>query len=249
MEQTVVVGEAIAGRTAEVRKRLRILANDLERNMFDLGELFLEAQEKHYAQSWGYESLGDYAQTELGVKSRRAQYLSRIVKVMRICGIKRADYAPTGVSKLRSICSLDPESTYFNQETKEHESMAEHITALVAEGPELSTKEVEEKVAALKGQVGDDALITRSYTVTRSCYENVIQRCFEAVRKKLGSAGRDETGQAKEYTDGVCLEALCADFLSDPRNFMEEEDCSHDQLEVTVEEDQTNTGLQVPSEQ
>jgi hypothetical protein len=73
-------------------------------------------------------------------------------------------------------------------------------------------------------------------------------RCFESIRRHLGSAGRDETGKAKEYSDGKVIESLCAEWNADPRNFLEEPDESKQQIEVSLEENQTNTGLQVPSE-
>lgn len=244
MEPITIVGDAVAGQSATLRSRLRLLAQDITRNTFDLAEAFLEAQETRCYAQWGYESIGEYAETELGVKQRKCQYLARIARTMRVCGIKRLDYEPAGLTNLRIITTLDPEGTYFNQETRAHESMAEHITELVAEAPELSTKEVEAEVNRLLGMDGENAMVHKSYSVTKSCYENTIQRCFEAVRMRLGSAGRDDTGAAKEYNDGAVLEALCAEYLADPRNFMEEPDESRVQTEVPLEEtnDQASEG-------
>ena len=228
-------GEAVAGRQATVRNTLLKLTEDLNRHTFDAAELLYEAQENRYFAQWGFDSFGDYAEQELGLKMRKSQYLSRIVKVMNICGIKRSDYEPAGVTKLRLITTLNPEEKYFNQETKQHEDMAEHITSLVAEAPELSTKEVEDRVAHLKGMDGDNAMVTKSYSVTRSCYENTVKRCFESIRKILGSKGRDETGIAIDYPDGAVLEALCSEWNADPRNFLEESDCNQDQIEIPTE--------------
>lgn len=233
MDPIAIVGEAVAGRTAEVRKQMQSLASDLQRNTFDIAELALEAQEKHYFLQWGYESLGEYGELELGIKHRKLQYLAHITKVCREAGIKRTDYEPAGVTKLRSITSLDPGATYFDQEAKQHEPMVEYIVALVAEAPELSTKEVDERVAHLKGMDGPNAMLTKSYSVTKSCYEDVILPCYESIRKRLGSAGRDDTGQAKEYSDGTVLECLCAEWNADPRNFLEETDEA--QIEVPEE--------------
>ena len=130
--------------------------------------------------------------------------------------------------------------------------MVEYIVELIAEAPELSTTEIDERVAHLKGMDGENAMVTKSYSVTRSCYENTVQRCFEEIRKRLGSAGRDEEGRAVEYSPGVCIEALCADFLGDPRNFLEDEDCSKEQIEVQEESNVgttgTTSGLDIPQE-
>jgi hypothetical protein len=242
MEHIAILGETIAGRAATVRKQMASLSTDLQRNTFDIAELALEAQEHGYFREWGYDSFGEYGEQELGIRHRKLQYLARICKVTKACGIQRADYQPAGITKLRSICSLDPDTSYFNTETKLHEDMAEHITALIAEAPELDTKEVEERVAHLKGLDGDNAMLTKSYSVTKSAYESTVKRCFEAVRMRLGSAGRDDTGAAREYTDGNVIEALCAEFLSDPRNFLEESDESQVQIELPEETNVRTTG-------
>jgi|SRR5271157_1665879 len=246
MENISIVGEAIAGQQAKslaLRKRIKILAGDVQRYTFDLAEALLEAQETRCYLGWGFDSLPDYAEIELGLKARKSQYLSRIAKVMRDCGIKRADYEPVGVTKLRSITSLEPSTTFYDADEKKHVPMVELITELVAEAPELGTVEVDERVAHLKGMDGENAMVTRSYSVTKSCYENTIQRCFELVRRRLGSAGRDGTGQAREYSDGAVLECLAAEFLADPRNFLEETDESHEQVEIPMEESNAGNTL------
>ena len=236
-----IVGENIAGRQQSVRRTLIKLSEDINRNTFDCAELLFEVQENKYYLGWKFESLPEYAATELNLKPRKSQYLARIARVMHACGIKRSDYEPAGITNLRMVSTLNPDSTYFNQETKTHESMAEHITELVAEAPELSTKEVEAEVNRLLGMDGENTMVHKSYSVTKSCYENTIQRCFEAVRMRLGSAGRDDTGVAKEYGDGAVLEALCAEYNADPRNFLEETDESRAQTEVPLEETNDHT--------
>jgi len=235
-DPTVIIGEAVAGQSAALRKRMRILAADLTKHTFDIAEAFFEAQETRCYAEWGFASLPEYAELELGIKQRKSQYLARIVRVCRACGVKRADYEPAGITNLRTITMLDPDSTYYNREEKQHEPMVEHIVRLIAEAPELSTKEVDAEVQRLMGNTGENAMITRMYRVTVSAYENTILRCFESIRKHLGSAGRDETGKAKEYSDGKVIESLCAEWNADPRNFMEEGDESHVQFEVPLEE-------------
>lgn len=230
-----IIGEAVAGQQSALRKRMLLLAQDLTKNTFDLAEAFLQAQESRCYMEWGFESLGDYAALELGIKHRKAQYLARIVRVCRECGIARKDYQPIGVSKLREITSLDPDTTFFNADTKEHEPMVDHIVELVANAPELSTIEVETEVARLKGMTGENSMVLRVYKVTRSAWDHVVEPCFEAIRKRMGSAGRDTEGKAKEFPDGKVIENLCAEYNADPRNFMEEPDESGVQIEVQEE--------------
>jgi hypothetical protein len=240
-----IVGEAVAGREAKsiaLRKRMLLLSTDLTKNTFDLAEAFLEAQESHCYLEWGFDSIGDYASLELGMKHRKAQYLARIVRVCRECGVARKDYEPVGVTKLREITTLEPGDTFYNSEEKKHEPMVEHIVRLIAEAPENSTVELEEEIKRLKGMTGENAMVTKSYSVTLSAYENVVKRCFESIRKRLGSAGRDGTGAAKEYTDGNVIECLAAEYNSDPRNFMEETDESHEQIEIPEESNVRDSG-------
>ncbi len=239
MEPIAIVGEAVAGREAKLealRKRIRALASDVERNTFDLAEAFFQAQESHCYAEWGFESLGEYASLELGIKHRRAQYLAKIVRVCRACGVARKDWEPAGTSKLRVITGLDPESSFFNSETKLNEPMVEHIVRLIAESPELTTVEVEEEVQRLMGNVGENAMVTKSYRVTKSAYENTVKPALEAMRKHLGSAGRDGTGIAVDYPDGKCFEYILRDWMNDPSNFMEDSDESNEQIETTTEE-------------
>jgi hypothetical protein len=246
-------GEQVAGQEASVRRDLLRLTTDINVHTFDVAELLNLVQEGRLYLKWKFESFADYAEQELGLKVRKAEYLSRIVRVCRECGIKRADYEPAGVTKLRLITTLNTEEKFFDTVEKKLVPMVECITDLVAEAPELSTKEIEERVAHLKGQDGDNSMVTKSYSVTRSCYENTVKRCFEVIRRHLGSAGRDGTGVALEYSDGAVIEALCAEYLGDPRNFLEESDCSKDQVEVpleasSVQDTGTTTSVDIPTE-
>ena len=232
---TAIVGEAVAGQSATLRKLIKRLSGDLTKYTFDLAEAFLQAQESRCYHQWGFESLGEYAEIELGIKHRRAQYLARIARVCRDSGVTRADYEPAGVTKLRSITVLNIKTTHFNQETKQHEPMVDHIVRLIAEAPELSTAEVEAEVQRLMGNTGDNAMIPRMFKVTNSAWDGTVAPAIEAMRKQLGSTGRDDEGKATEYSLGTCIEYICRDWLNDPENFLEEPDESRVQIEVPLE--------------
>lgn len=234
-------GETVAGAQAALRKRIRELAKDLSRNTFDIAEAFFQAQETRCYLEWGFESMGEYSELELGIKHRRAQYLAHIVRVMRACGVPRKDYEPVGVTKLREITTLRADGTFFNPDTKEHELLVDHIVRLVAEAPENSCLEVEEEVARLKGMTGENAMVVRSYKITRSAWDNTMEPAMELMRKQLGSKGRDDSGKAVDYPDGKCLEYICREYLNDPSNYMEESDESKVQIEVPIEEQRENT--------
>lgn len=209
-------GEIVAGRAAEVRAQLNNLVGTIKEATFDMAALLVEA--KKYATSWGFTSVIDFGVQELGLKTRKVQYLIQIVEVCALVGVKRADYEPVGISKMREICTLDPEGYYFDPEAKTNVPMAEIIADLIAEARDMTVAEVEATVRKYKGQTGDDLPVTKSYKTTKSAYENVISTAFEKARMLLGSAGRDAEGNAKDYSDGVCLEVICADWLADPNH-------------------------------
>jgi hypothetical protein len=82
----------------------------------------------------------------------------------------------------------------------------------------LTVEQTKEEVARLKGQSGANRQVIRSCGMSLSTWENVVKPAYELARMKLGSAARDDGGNAVEYSDGVCLEVICAEFLADPNN-------------------------------
>jgi hypothetical protein len=216
VNEQVVVGETIAGRCAKVREQLKYLSTDVKASTLDLAELLFEAQENGYPAAWGFASLSDYAAKELGLKERKAQYLARIVKVTRTVGLKREQYEPAGISKLREICSLDPEGTYYNAVEHVNEDMAEHIVRLILDHDKLNVDQTKLECARLKGQVGKDRRVIRSYSTDITTWTNVISEAIEKARRYLGSQGRNAEGNAVDYSEGACYECICAAFNADP---------------------------------
>ncbi len=218
MTDQVIVGEAVAGRAASVRRELLRMSADINRSVFDVAELLYEAQEGNYTLGWGFASLPDYAAKELGLKPRKAQYLTRITKVCRAVGLKRAQYESSGISKLREICTLDPEGSFFNKDTRLNESLDEHIVRLILDSDKMNVEQVQLEIARLKGQTGKDRRVLRSYSTDITTWENVISPAVELARRILGSKGRDDEGNAKDYTEGECYEVICAAFNADLNN-------------------------------
>jgi hypothetical protein len=224
-----IVGEQVAGRAAHVRKKLMMLVGDVNEATFDMAELLYEAVEGNLPQQWGYDDIYDYGETELGLKERKIQYLVRIVTVCTAVGLKRESYEPAGVSKLREITRLDPQGSFFNPETKTPEPLNEHIVDLITDAEKYTGKELLEEVRRLMGQTGGNRPVTKVMSWTEDTYNNVIVPAQELARKRLGSAKRDEQGNAVEYTDSVVEELIHVEFLVDPNNQPEPE-------EITMEE-------------
>ena len=217
MNEQVIVGEAIAGRAAKVRRQLFDLSADVKASTFDMIELLCEAKSNGYPLQWGFASVLDYGTKELGLKERKVQYLTRIGTVCKAVGLTREQYEPAGTSKLREITMLDPEGSYFNTAEHTNEDMAEHIVRLILDSDKMTVEEVKEEVARLKGQVGKDRRVIRSYSTDITTWTNTISAAIEKARKYLGSKGREkETGNATEYSEGECYECICASFNADP---------------------------------
>src|ERR1700722_3259131 len=125
MHEQQVVGEAIAGRSAQVRKELASMMLSLNVSTFDMIVLLAEAQENNYPHRWGFSSLVDYGVKELGLHKRKVQYLSRIGFVTKAVGLKRKQYEPAGTVK-RSVTPLfDPEGSSWNKDEKVSEPLDE----------------------------------------------------------------------------------------------------------------------------
>lgn len=216
MDNVAIYGEQIAGRAASVRKTLNALNKNIEHTLFDCAELLYEAQSNHYFSQWGFKNLSEYARQELHMKPRRAQYLSRIVYVCRTVGLKREDYDKVSVSKLREIATLEPEQTWFNPETRKNEPLYDAVLDLIVEANNLTLDQVKKVVALHKGQVGPDRRVLRTYSTNESAWDNIIKPAMELTRRRLGSAGRDDAGNAKEYHDGAIIEMWAAEVLADP---------------------------------
>jgi hypothetical protein len=212
MSEAVMVGEQVAGRAARVREKLKDLTSDIKASTFDVADLLFEAQENNYPAKWGYSSTYEYGKEELGLKRRKIEYLLRITKVCHQVGLKRERYEPSGVSKLRAITTLDPEGKYWNTAEHVSEPLDEHIVRLILDSDKLNVEQVELEVCRLKGQVGKDRRVIRSYSTDITTWTNVISEAIEKARKVLGSKGRDEAGSAREYSEGECYECICAAF-------------------------------------
>ena len=226
-----IYGESVAGRAATVRKDLIRLTASMQHSTFDLADLFYEAQANAYFLQWGFASLGEYSTKELGIKERKAQYLARIVKVCRDVGVARKDYEPAGISKLREISTLDPDGFYFDKEKSTNLPLDEIIVDLILDAPDMTMHQVKDRVDILKGQIGENKQVVRSFGCTQSCWDNTISKALELAAKNLGSAGRDDSGTAIEYSEGAKWEIICQSYLQDPNNNLDESDESGEQVD------------------
>lgn len=214
---TMVIGDVIAGEGAKVRGQLETLISSVTKSTFDIGALLSRVKNGKFYVSWGFNTFREYVDT-IELKPRKAQYLVRIYDVMDQVGVERKVYEPLGLAKLREITSLDPDGKWTNPENGEETPLRDFIVGFVERAGTLSLEDIRQHVRTLKGLVGENDLVWENYCIKRSVHEEIVNKAKELARRNLGTKGRDEEGEAIEYSDGACLEAWCVEYLNDPNN-------------------------------
>lgn len=224
MTNAVLIGEAVAGESAQTRNELESLVNGVNKSNFDIGELLLKIRSNGYYTNWGFNTFYEYTES-IKLKRSKAEYLSRIPKVMAQVGIERTKYEPLGTAKLRIITSLKPEETWVNPETKEETPMSEFIVGFVEKGEAMELEEIKSHVRLLKGLFGDNELVWLNVCVKKAAMDETIRPALELAKNFLGSSGKDEDGMSKDASDGAALEMVAVEYLNDPKNnVMKEEE-------------------------
>lgn len=219
MPDTVIVGEAEAGRATQVRRTINKLISTANSSTFDLAELLFEAKSKNFYAGWGFESFSKYVKS-LDFKVAKSYYLVRIVENMKAAALERAQYEPVGLAKLRIISRLKPDTEYNGTPV----SML--IRELTLKATDMSLEEVQFEVDTILGLTEDESMVWLNIRCKKSAREDVIKPALALAKKHLGTKPADgvegEEGQQKDESDGRALEMICANFLADPNYAIEE---------------------------
>lgn len=202
---------------AALRDNLEKLIKSIDKNTFDVAEALHKVKVNNYYVEWGFDSYKSYL-FSLNMKISKAQYLTKIVGVMESLSIPRAAYEPVGVTKLREICTLDPNGFYFNQEKNLNEPLAGYIIGLVTKGADMSIEELREHIAILKGLTGEDELVFMNFKVKKIVKEKVILPALALAQANIGSVAKDDEGNSIDASPSRALELILADYLSNPAN-------------------------------
>jgi hypothetical protein len=209
MADTVIVGDIEAGRATTVRRAINKLVAANNTSTFDLAELLYEADSKNYYAGWGFESFSKFAKS-LAMKYTKAYYLRKIVFNMKAAGLEREQYEPVGLTKLRIISRLKPETEYNGT------PVSLLIRELTLKAGQMSPEEVQYEVDSIMGLTEDESMVWVNIKVKKLARENVIKPAFEKAKKHLGTTpSPEEEGQHVDATDGRALEMICANFLAD----------------------------------
>jgi hypothetical protein len=215
VSQTVIVGEAVAGEAAQVRRQLEDLINRANRSAFDIGELLHTIRKNHYYETTTFQ---DYTKG-LSIKPRKAQYLRRIAEVFEAVGISRDRYEGLGLAKCREIASLDPEATWTNPNNPESQTpMREFIAGFVEQGNDLSLDQIKQHVRTLKGLTGENDIEVVHWPFIRSVLDNIIMPTVELTRRNIGSVAKDDEGISQDASISRCVEVWAIEYRNDVQN-------------------------------
>lgn len=210
--EQVIVGDAVAGESAQTRAALEQLIEHTNRSNFDIADLLHRIKSRGFYAP--YNTFDEYGAT-LKIKRRKRQYLVKMAETFATVGIPRTQYEPLGIARCRAITSLDPAKTWRNPETGEETPLREFIATFVDQGDGLAMETLQQHVRTLKGFTGENDLVWLNFCVTRSAAENTIRPALEKMKGLIGSAGKDDEGISKDASEGAALEAMAVEILND----------------------------------
>ena len=236
LDEQVIVGDEDMSRAALVRRRINKLIKESNSSTFDLMDLLHEAKIKLMFQGWGFDSFSKFAKS-LDIRYTKCFYLVAIKQNMAAAGLEREQYEPVGMTKLRMISRLDPESEYNGT------PVSLLIRELTLKAKEMEPDEVQLEVDTILGLTEEESMVWMNIRVKNMAKENVILPALRKIKRFMGQQ-KDEDGEYHDATDGAALEMMAANMLSDP-NF----DSPDDEVVTEATADvQDNTGLESVSE-
>jgi hypothetical protein len=206
MEETVLVGEAVAGQAAQARQRLEHLIGAANQNLFDIGEELYKVKDGRLYQP-EFNTFREYI-LSLKFKESRARYLARIFEVMNSLNIQRSKYEPLGTTRMREITSLDPKGEWINPDNGDKYAIKDFIIKFVDAGETIPIDDLRRHVRTLKGFIGENDLTHVTFTMKRSAYEKNVRPALEKVKLLMGTGPKDEEGNAELPSDGAALEIM-----------------------------------------
>jgi hypothetical protein len=125
--------------------------------------------------------------------------------------LKRAEYEPVGLTKLRLISRLKPAGEFNGT------PMPLIIRELTLKAINMKPEEVQFEVDTIMGQTDDDSMVWINFKVKKSAREDVIKPALALIKKNCPESQLvDEDGNVTEMSDGAALEMMAANLLGDP---------------------------------
>ena len=133
-------------------------------------------------------------------------------------GIKRTEYEPVGIAKLREITSLTPGEVWKNPETSAETPITVFIQGMVEGHKDLSLETIKGHVKTLKGLTEENELVWLQFYIKKSVLDNVLRPALELAKAHIGSVGKDDEGISQDATDGSAIEVIAIEYMNDPQN-------------------------------
>jgi hypothetical protein len=236
-DEQVVVGDVEAGRSARIKREVLKLIKGVSASSFDLADLLYEIKSKNFFSEWGFTSYSQYLKSlsEQGMKYSKAYYLYRVTENGVSAGLKREEYEPVGLTKLRLITRLKPAGEYNGV------PMPLVIRELTLKALTMTPEEVQFEVDTILGQTEDDAMVWMNFKVKKLGRENVIKPALALIKKHCPESQLvdEETGAVTEMSDGAALEMMAANILADPNFNTEDESQTEESLSIAETADGT----------
>ena len=227
-DEQVIVGEAETGRASRIKKEVTKLIKGVSSSSFDLADLLYEVKSNNYHVGYGFTSFSQYLKSlaEIGMKYSKGYYLFRITENGASAGLKRAEYEPVGLTKLRLISRLKPAGEFNGT------PMPLIIRELTLKAINMTPEEVQFEVDTIMGQTDDDSMVWINFKVKKSAREDVIKPALALIKKNCPESQLvDEDGNVTEMSDGAALEMMAANLLADP-NYNTEPEQTDESLSV-----------------
>ena len=240
MEEQVVVGDVEAGRAAKIKKEVNRLIKGVSSSSFDLADLLYEIKSKNFHNEWGYTSFSQYLKSlvEHGMKYSKAYYLYRVTENGVSAGLKREEYEPVGLTKLRLISRLKPAGEFNGV------PMPLIIRELTLKAVNMTPEEVQFEVDTIMGQTEDESMVWMNFKMKKLARENVVKPAIALIKKHCPESQLvDEDGNVTEMSDGAALEMMAANLLGDPNYNTEPETETSKATENSVSNDGRNSCL------
>lgn len=181
-----------------------------------IAELLTEIKEKKYWEVWGFNSLGDYIEKELGFTSVKGRYLINVfTKFHKELGMDKEDLRRYEWSKLAVIFRIATPTNYKNLLQKTRDLSIRELTEYVKDIKESETDK--EQFSNIRFKVNNEQLAT-------------INLALQEAQSITGS----EKG-------GNLLELICAEFLSHRIN----DESLYDYLHRIIRTIEANIGVKL----
>jgi hypothetical protein len=173
-------------RAHDVRVRLRDAAHQVQSGFATIADLLYEAWDNKYYRHWGYSNFHSFAEKELDIKGRKADFLVSTAKTLKRLGIPWDKVEHIGWRKLGTIASQMNEENHeelLELAEKNTQHQLAHImrakregTEIVADPPKRLMVELPEEEhsivqTAIEEAMKLDGVSSKARAITYICYE------------------------------------------------------------------------------